>query len=483
MAFCDKEKQLIDNGYTVVDNRFFINYLPDAPDMRSAVYLLGLAVSNSNGEDNSLELIAQKLNITADDVMSAYLYWEELGLVHIVNDTPPRIIYLAPRDDESTLKKISPNKYRKFSRDIQDVIQGRMITPHEFNEYYTFLEKNLFEPAALVAVAKYCVELKGNDINYAYILTVAHNQLIRGAATLATVSERLNSQQKYDDDLKLVFKAMSTNRRIEHADRENYEKWVKSYGFSLDVIATVAKGCKTGGMSKLDGLLSSYYRNGVFAVKEIEQYEQEKNHLYDLARSINQAIGVYYQSLDAVVEEYVHPWILKGYDDETLLAIAKYCFRSGIRTLNGVADIIEKLYRNGVTTLKSLEEHLARLASTDEKIQLILTKCGLSRRTTSSDRTLYKTWTENWAMPQEVVQYVAELAAGSNSPMAYINRILADYKQNGVFTVEQAKLYKGKRTEPTTATTAYIGGRNMERRQYTDEELNALFNAFDDTED
>ena len=37
MAFCDKEKQLVDSGYTVVDNRFVINYLPDAPDKFVAV--------------------------------------------------------------------------------------------------------------------------------------------------------------------------------------------------------------------------------------------------------------------------------------------------------------------------------------------------------------------------------------------------------------------------------------------------------------
>ena len=484
MTFCNKEKQLIDSGFTAVDNSFLLNYMPDAADVRSAVYLLGLALADSNGTDNSCETIANKLGISCDDVMSAFLYWEELGLVTISNETPPRVTYLSTRGASDSLKKIKPSKYAKFSKDIQTVIEGRLITVNEYNEYYNFLESTTFEPSALVAVARYCAELKGNNISYQYVLTVARNQLLRGATTLAAVTERLNSQQKYDGDLKLVFKAMGSNRKFEHADREAYEKWIKEFGFTLDTVVAVAKNCKTGGMTKLDGKLTEYYKRGAMSVKEIESYEEEKTRLYDLARAINKTIGVYYQSLDAIVDEYITAWLRRGYDDETLLAVAKYCFTSGIRTLNGLSSVIDKLYKHGVTSMTTLEAYLARLADTDSRIQRVLTKCGLDRRTTSSDRALYKTWTEAWAMTQDVIEYVAEKAAGTNAPMAYVNRILSDYKQHGVFDLAATEQFKATgNAGATTATTAYIGGRDMERRTYTDDEISALFTALDETED
>ena len=481
MTFCNKEKQLIDSGTTAVDNSFLLNYLPDAPDIRSAVYLLGLALSNSNGTDNSCETIANKLGISCDDVMSAYLYWEELGLVAISNDTPPTVTYLSTRGGESSLKKIKPSKYAKFSKDIQTVIEGRLITVNEYNEYYNFLESTTFEPSALVAVAKYCVELKGSNIGYQYVLTVARNQLLRGATTLAAVTDRLNSQQKYDADLKLVFKAMATNRKFEHADREAYEKWTKEFGFTLDTIVEVAKECKTGGIAKLDSKLIEYYKRGAMSVREIDSYEQEKTRLYDLARAINKTIGVYYQSLDTIVDEYITAWLRRGYDDETLLAIAKYCFKSGIRNLNGLASVIDKLYKNGVTSLDTLENYLARLADNDERIQSILIKCGLDRRTTSSDRQLYKTWTESWGMPHDVIEYAAAKSAGTNAPMAYVNRVLSEYKQHGVFNLAAAENYKSDNaTKASTATTVLVGGKDMKRREYSDDELSALFTALDD---
>ena len=483
MAFCDKEKQLVNSGYTTVSNKFFINYMPDAPDVRSAVYLMGLALSDSQGSDNSVDTIAQKLNITCDDVMSAYIYWQELGLVNIENGEQPKVTYLTLRDSVSSLKKIPASKYAKFSKEIQTIIEGRMITPNEFNEYFLFLENTTFEPAALLAVAKYCVELKGNSIKYQYILTVAYNEIKQGNTTLATVADNLDNRKKYDDDLKLVFKAMSTNRKIDHADREYYDKWSKEFGFTQDVIVNVAKNCKTGGMMKLDGMLCEYYKRNAMSLKEIETYVEEKNRMFDLAKAVIKSIGVYYQSVDMVIDEYISKWLSKGYDDETLLAIAKYCFKSGIRTLNGMAAVIDKLYKNGITTLAALDDYLQVIAVKDEMICKVLTLCGLARKVTANDRQLYKTWTEIWSMPQSVIEYAAEKAAGTNAPMAYINRILSDYKQHNITTTEQAKEYKSAQAQSAATTAkANVNGKSIEKRQYTDDEISALFTALDEGE-
>lgn len=482
MAFCTKEKQLIDSGYTCIDNKFILNYLADAPDVRSAVYLMGLTLCESSGDDNSRSTIAQKLGISEEDVMSAYYYWQELGLVHITGETPPQVIYLNVDKSTSALKKIKPGKYTKFSQEMQRIIEGRMLTVNEYNEYYMFLEDTTFEPEALLAVAKYCVELKGNNINYHYILTVARNQLTRGATTLLAVQDNLNSQQKYDDDLKLVFKALGTNRKIDHDDRELYEKWTKEFGFTLETIVAVAKKCKKGGMVTLDGRLCEYYKTGALSVVEIDNYVKEKTQLFDLARDINKCIGVYYQSLDAIVDEYVSNWVRKGFDEQTLIAIAKYCFRSGIRTLAGLASIIDKLYKNGVTTLTSLEQYLAQVSAKDENILAILKTAGLDRRVTNNDRALYRTWTEGWGMPQDVILLVAEKSAGTTSPTAYINRVLSDYKQKGIATVEQAQSYQPQQPTQTAQKTAIIGQRDIERREYTDQQLNAMFTALDDEE-
>lgn len=477
MAFCNKERQLISEGVTALDNKFILNYVPDAPPKCLAVYLLGLVISDSNGADNSCTTIAQKLEISEEEVMAAYQYWQELGLVHVTFDTPQQVIYLAVRDSASALKKIKPSKYSKFSREMQNVITGRMISPNEFDKYYVFLESTTFQPEALIAVAKYCVALRGNDINYRYILTVARNQLRKGATTLAVVCDNLDNQQKYDEDLKIVFNALKLKRTFDYSDRERYEKWTKEFGFSADVIVTVAK--KFTSMDKLDSALSEYYKKGALSVAEIESYEKQKERLTVLAKEINRTIGVYYQNISMVVDEYLVTWISRGYDDETLLAVAKYCFRSGIRTLAGLATVLDKLYANGVTSTESLENYLEEASRKDERIKQVLSAAGVERNVTNNDRTLYRTWTEKWNMPHDLICFAAEKSAGSASPLAYLNRLLSNYKQIGVFSVENAKNAVAAATA-TSSKKAVVS--EIKRNDYTDEQLSALFTALDTEE-
>lgn len=232
----------------------------------------------------------------------------------------------------------------------------------------------------------------------------------------------------------------------------------------------------------LDGKLCEYYRSGAMSLKEIECYTEQKNRIYELAKNINKAIGVYYQSLDVVVDEYIVRWLNKGFDGETLLQIAKYCFKTNIRTLNGLSSVIDKLYKNGITTQQALHEYISAVARQDEQIKKIINKCGLDRRVTANDRLLYKTWTAEWHMNADVIEFAAEKAVGTNAPIAYLNRILAEYKHSGVTTVEQAKAQSAANKQ-TAATKVLIGGRDIERRQYTDDELNALFTVLTETED
>lgn len=144
--------------------------------------------------------------------------------------------------------------------------------------------------------------------------------------------------------------------------------------------------------------------------------------------------------------------------------------------------MVDKLYKNGVTSSDALHAYISDVAAQDELIRGVLTKCGLARRVSASDRLLYKTWTESWGLPRDVVLYAAERTAGAQSPIAYLNRILADYKQAGITTVEQAQARRTAASQ-STATKATIHGENIQRQEYSDEEINALFTALDETED
>ena len=480
MAFCCKDKQLVSESFTVLENKFILNYMPEAPEGVVRVYLLGLALCDQPDGVNNVEHIAKKLGLTESDVVAAYDYWEELGLVQVIASNPPQVVYLPIGDDN--VRTVSSSKYAKFSKEMQKVITGRMIGVSEFNAYYDFLERHEgFDWEALVAVANYCVDYKGNNINYPYILTVASAQYRKGNYTAEMVVDALTTNLKHDDDLRVLFKTMHIRRTIEYADRELYEKWSKGMGYTLDVVNTVAKDCKVGGMKKLDALLCEYHKMGALDIKEIASYTENKQMLFDIAKDVTKNLGVYYQSLDVVVDEYVCKWARFGFDADTLVMLARYCFRNSVRTLAGLDNTVEKFYKMGYTTTESILQYMNAVVANDKVIKRLLEKAGLQRNVTSSDRKLYKTWTENWFMPAELVEFAVEKSVTASNPMQYANKVLASYKSSGITTVEQAQTTVVAAALPST-TKQTTQQHSFDQHEYTDDEINALFTDLENLE-
>lgn len=466
MAFCNYSRELTDASYTTLDNVFITNYLPDAPPRYVDIYLFGLYLCGKT-VDNNVDVMSLALGIDKEDILTAYTYWEELGLVRILQKNPYEIVYLPVRGDDVLLKKIKPQKYKQFNKDIQGAISGRLISTNEFNEYYIFLETTFFEPKALVAVAKYCAERKGDDINYPYILKVARNLADSGIKTADAVEEKLSSAVKYTDDIKLLFTSLGIRRGIEYEDRRLYEKWTEGMGFDLETIRYVAKKNKKYTMDRLDRKLEGYFKMGLMSQKEIDSYEANRESLFDLTREINKIIGVYYQSLDYIIEDYVTPWMQKGFDADALRLIAKYCFKQNVRALDGMDAAVDKFYKKGLTTAEAIAQYTAAMVERDDNIKALIQAAGLLRGVSSADRSNYKTWTQNWHFDDDMLLYTAKASAGANNPMAYMNKILAECKANNIYTPEEAEKH-GKAAVSAKQTT-------YKEREYTKEQLDALF--------
>lgn len=78
----------------------------------------------------------------------------------------------------------------------------------------------------------------------------------------------------------------------------------------------------------------------------------------NLAVNINRTIGVFYDNLDDIVDTYIVPWLSKGFDETALLDVAKYCYVSNIKTLNGMNSIIMRFYQSGCTTSAAISKYI-----------------------------------------------------------------------------------------------------------------------------
>ncbi len=458
------------NIQIAIDNVFITEYMPSAPDEYVKVYLLGYSLACSGDDNNSLATICSALALSAGDVKAAFSYWAAEGLVSLTDEEPFTVEYLPVSYAMRPVRKFSKTKYEDFNNQLHAILPNRQILPAEYNEYYSVIEDCHFEPSAMLAIIAYCVRLKGEDISYRYILTVARNLASKNLLTFDRVNEELSQYDAYSADTDKISKALHSRKAPDHEDRNLLVKWTKNYGFTLDAIVEIAKKhVKKGDFAKLDRALTKYYENHLFTLSEVDEYVKNRDSHYELCRAINRIIGVYYEQLDYIVETYLSKWLSMGFDGETLKSIAEYCFKRSVKTLDGMNGVVEKFYREGAVTADAIGQYVSRAVATDNEIRRILEEAGISRAVTSRDRDSYRTWTYSWNRNLDLILYAASLSRGAGNPIAYVNSLLSTWMSKGIDTVEQAK------KEGSGGASAKQAPESRVEKSYTSAQLNAMF--------
>ena len=481
MAFCKYSTEFIANSKTEIDNIFINDYLPFSSPQFSMVYIYGLYLCQSDSFDNSLENFAKTLNMSQEDVVGAFEYWQEQGLVQILSTNPIQIVYIPLKNVLTANKLYKPDKYTTFNSQANEIFKGkRSISKHEYQEYYDFLERYHVEQVALLMIVKYCVESKKSAVGYNYILTVAKNWASEGITSTLQVEEKLKTMEEKNEDMSEIFKALSIKRLPTIEERAFLDKWQNDLGFQLDVVLYICKKLKKKSkfsFERVDALLTKYFEMKLCSVSEIEEFENEKQKLFDLAKEINKTIGVYYENLETVVENYILKWINMGFDNSFLLSVAEYCFKTSIRTLEGMDKTLLKFFKLGILTTNAFNQYIDQILYDDDKIKNILSTLSLNRNVNNFDRNLYKNWKENWGYNDEIIDYALTLAKGKQSPLKYLSKVLADWHEKGIKTLQEAKEFTKTNFIEDKSTQLKS---NFTGRSYSKNELNALFQSIEE---
>lgn len=437
-----------------VDNLFILEYMPYAPDEYVKVYLYGLSLACHNLDaDNSLDRIAKRLELDPDVVIAAFKYWHEAGTVRFDGQS---VEYLPVRPVTEVVRKIPKGKYDAFTAQLNSMIRSRMISQAELARYYDLMENLHIEPQAMLAIISYSIRLHGEKVSYKYVSAVAKNLAFEGFTTFDEVHDALAEYDNYSADLAEILKALKTSRKPDHEDRRLYLKWVKTYGYGLNVVLTAARRIRSGGMAALDSRLTKYYELKLLTQKQIDDYIAENDRLYSLARALAKPLGVSPERYDYIVETYVAKWLALGYDAPTLKTIAEYCEKTRRRSFDEMNAVLSSYYKRGLITAADFAAYRA----CDKEIAAVLAKCGMERTVTDFDRDCYRTWTTDWKQSPSLIDAAAQLAAGKSNPISYMNKVLAGWRQKGVSTPEQA---------------AAAGTEQTVVRRISADELNALF--------
>lgn len=145
------ENNFLDLGTTPIENMFINTFLSKANDVQIKVYLYALSNVHSGKKDLSNENIAREMNLTEGQVVDAWQYWIEEGIVEKKEDRyifkSVRYQYLNSMYDmnhDSTLDKndkkdhlyensLEAVKSRALIENIEEFISSGLDTPVKLN--------------------------------------------------------------------------------------------------------------------------------------------------------------------------------------------------------------------------------------------------------------------------------------------------------------------------------------------------------------
>lgn len=479
MSFCKFSPGVRSNKTTVIDNTFITRYLPSAPDVCVKVYILGLSKCNAyEDEENNITYFAKLLDVTEDDIISCFKYWESLGLVQVLSTNPTEVRYLPIESAGTIIKKFKENEFTDFNIQAQELFGKRHIMPNEYERFYSLIKDRHMEQNALITIIKYCVDNRGFSLQPSYVIAVANDWANNGILTLAQVEAHIEELGLVDDSLTQLLSAMGSSRKITLEDKTYLNKWKTNFGYDLQTIIYVAKMQKNkkmrNNMQTLDNALTRYFENRLMSIKEIEEYEQNKEQLTTIAINVNKQIGLYYEDLSKEIDTYILPWVNMGYDADTLSLIADNCFKSSIRTLEGLNNILNKLHKLGIVTTKAYNQYISDSLAHDAVIKEVLVALNIDRNVIKLDRDYYAVWTENWGFSHEVILYAASLSAGRNNALSYLNKILSNWNESGVKTLDKAKATASNLPKEETSKLIH--------NNYTKEQISSLISNLDEVE-
>ena len=88
MSFARFSSDFLVETFTLVDNLFINEYLPFCDEKQIKVYLYGLYLCANPATDNSIDALCSRLDMKETEILSAYGYFEDMGLVQIVSREP-----------------------------------------------------------------------------------------------------------------------------------------------------------------------------------------------------------------------------------------------------------------------------------------------------------------------------------------------------------------------------------------------------------
>lgn len=433
-------------GVTPVENLFITEYLPYADGEKIKVYLCGLYHSRFPQGDYSVAQMAAELNLEEAQVLAALRYWERRRLVERVSDNPPAYLFhhlgqrmLTGQDEmagERGFVEFSETLYAQFG-------DRRKLRPSDVALAYEWVQELGLPQEVVLMLLNHMSETRGLNFSFKSAQPLAVMMREDGILTTEQAEQYLSHTKRTHSGAKAVLAQFNLRRLPTEPEMALYRKWTEEWAFDDQAVlaaCTETVNANNPSFSYLNGILERLKnKGGGTSLKKVEQVLLQENEDASQAKQVLDILGAKV-SVYTVMPAYLD--LRTRYPDAMILLAAK-----SIRARGGVFEQLEpKLaaWREmGLTEEKKVLSHLKELKAFEPLMLKAFERAGQDGRPGEHDLLRLKGWLAD-GHSQEMILEAADQARSSRQKLPYMEKVLENWKKNGIMTPEAAKADSAK---------------------------------------
>lgn len=451
-------------GVTSVENLFFSQYMPDADGDFVKVYLSCLYHCQLGDESFSPAEIANELHLEKERVEAALRYWERRRLLTRKSDDPPAYVLhslsvnmLTGRDSFK-----ANEDYLHFTESVYALFKDkRKIRPSEIASAYEWVEDLKLPQAVVLMLLSYCMSNRGINFSFSHAEKVAVKLKEEGISTTDEAEMYFSRSESVRKGAKKVLNRFGLGRRPTEDEIELYESWLYKLDYTEEEILEACKEtvkATNPSFAYLNAVLTNIKKRSGDA--SLTQQMKEDSDLLNKTKEILNIFGV--RSSPASVQN-AYKALLKQNPHEIYVLAANEAKRRGLM-FEDLLPIVSEWQKNGLKSKEDIQQHLKKQEDIMPLTKRVLSESGQRGIPTQGDIALVMGWKKQFS--DELIIYAASLARMAKQKMPYIDKVLDNFKQSNIDTVEKAK-------QSGLRQTKQVSAQQYGQRSYTEDELSS----------
>lgn len=440
---------------TPVENLFISEYLPGVKGDHVKVYLYGLMRAYHPSQEMTVAAMAHDLNLTEEEVMAAYRYWERRGLCVRVSDNPPAFRYRSLTQLLMTQQKPpQDDAYEEFAEALHAMFgEKRKLHGGETTLAFEWVEEMRLPPEAVLLMIQHLIQTRGIQFSFAAAQKLAVKMAEEKVQDAEGAELFLARDKQVRDNAKQVLRRLGKRRLPSEDELDLCQRWMTDWRFTLQDMLEACRETTKGEptFAYLNGILKGIYersggKGGAAAQMTLDQEKAAPLKAFLTALG-NKKLSVN----DSTLAAYEEMRLLAA--DEVILLAAQECALVG-GEMEQVMTTLKYWKQKGIHTPGQARTYLEEVRALNEMIAPLYALWGRNAKPTAADRTLLTKWMREWQFPPETIQAVAPYAQSAQRPMAYLDTLLRNSHEKGLKDAAaiQEELDK-KRPQPVKTVT------------------------------